>query len=72
MPTIGRTRRLLLQPIWNTTYNDVNVPMECQPIESMCEGDEAAVAEATQYLDGHDLEVWNGARLVKRISAKDA
>ena len=37
-----------------------------------CEGDDAAIAEATQYLDGHDLEVWDGARLVKRIPSKDA
>jgi hypothetical protein len=37
-----------------------------------CEGDEAAIAEATQYLDGHDLEIWDGARLVKRIPSKDA
>ena len=36
-----------------------------------CAGDDAAVAEATQYLDGHDLEIWTGSRLVKRISSKD-
>jgi hypothetical protein len=32
-----------------------------------CEGDEAAIAEATQYLDGHGVEIWDGARLVLRI-----
>jgi hypothetical protein len=37
-----------------------------------CEGDDAAIALAAQYLDGHDLEIWNGARLVKRIPSKGA
>jgi hypothetical protein len=42
------------------------------PREIDCEGDDDAIERATQYLDGNDLEVWEGARLVRRIPSNNA
>ena len=35
--------------------------------ELVCGDDKEAVAEAKQLLDGHDIEVWSGDRLVIRL-----
>ena len=35
-----------------------------------CADDSAAVATAKQLLDGQSIEVWNDARLVKRLEPK--
>jgi hypothetical protein len=32
--------------------------------------DEAAIAHARQLLDGHDIELWDGPRLVIRLTSK--
>jgi len=37
------------------------------PQNVICENDEEAVRQAKQFLDGHDIEVWQGARLVTRL-----
>ena len=42
------------------------------PREIECETDELAVQRATQLLDGKDIEVWERARLVTRLSSKDS
>lgn len=34
-----------------------------------CVSEEAAVAAAEQYRDKHTMELWTGARLVKRFKA---
>jgi hypothetical protein len=33
----------------------------------VCKDDDDAVAAAERLVDGHDIEVWNGARLVFRL-----
>jgi hypothetical protein len=33
-------------------------------VDLVCEDDEAATTEAKQLADGHDVELWQGARLV--------
>ena len=35
--------------------------------EMVCRDDGEAVAKAKQLVDGHDIEVWNGERLVIRL-----
>jgi hypothetical protein len=36
-----------------------------------CDCDETAIAKATaEFLEDHDLEIWDGARLVKRIASR--
>jgi len=37
-----------------------------------CAGDEAAIAHATRYFGGHDLEIWQGPRMLKRFAPKGA
>jgi hypothetical protein len=37
----------------------------------VCVDDEDAISTAKQFLDGHDIELWNGARMVIRLSAKN-
>lgn len=32
-----------------------------------CKNDEAAIEAATQYVDGHDVEVWQQTRRVARL-----
>jgi hypothetical protein len=38
--------------------------------EMVCRDDGEAVASAKRLVDGHDIEVWNGERLVVRLKAK--
>ena len=35
--------------------------------EVTCDDDQQAIQYAKQWLDGHDLEVWQGARVVTRL-----
>jgi hypothetical protein len=35
--------------------------------EMVCDDDAAALERAGQLVDGHDVELWNGARLVKLL-----
>ena len=37
-----------------------------------CTSDRAAVIEAKKLLNGLDLEVWEGSRVVSRLKSKDA
>ena len=37
-----------------------------------CDSDEDAVERAKQIVDGHDVEVWQGSRLITVIKSKDA
>jgi hypothetical protein len=36
--------------------------------EMICRDDDEAVAKATRLVNGHDIEVWNGPRLVIRLA----
>jgi hypothetical protein len=36
----------------------------------VCADDPVAIAEAKRLLDGHDIELWSGDRLVVRLSHK--
>jgi hypothetical protein len=36
--------------------------------EMVCRDDSEAIANAKRLVDGHDIEVWNGERLVIRLS----
>jgi hypothetical protein len=36
-----------------------------------CQSDDYAIAEALQFEDGRDLELWSGAGLVARLAAPD-
>jgi hypothetical protein len=36
----------------------------------VCGNDEEAIENAKRFVDGHDIELWNGARLVIRLSHK--
>jgi hypothetical protein len=36
----------------------------------ICDNDNDAIAKARRLVDGHDIELWNGARLVIRLSYK--
>jgi hypothetical protein len=38
------------------------------PTVRQCASDHEAVAEATKLLDGLDLEIWHGARMVMRLT----
>ena len=35
----------------------------------VCENDADAIVWAEQMVDGHDIELWSGDRIVKRLSA---
>jgi hypothetical protein len=35
----------------------------------ICEDDAKAIEKARRLVDGHDVELWNGARLVIRLNA---
>jgi hypothetical protein len=37
-----------------------------------CQSDEEAVAQARQLLNGQDIEIWSGARIVSRLRSADA
>jgi hypothetical protein len=37
-----------------------------------CRDDQAAVVRAKQSLDGRSIEIWNGSRLVARLSPESA
>jgi hypothetical protein len=39
-------------------------------VNVFCDDDQDAIQEAKQWLDGHDLEVWQGARLVTRLKSQ--
>ena len=36
-----------------------------------CEDDQETVQRAKQLIDGYDLEVWQGARVVRRLKPTD-
>ena len=36
-----------------------------------CDNDEAAIERARQLLDGHDLDIWQRDRFVRRLSHKN-
>jgi hypothetical protein len=38
----------------------------------VCENDADAIVWAQQLVDGHDIELWNGERFVKRVSTTGA
>ena len=40
-------------------------------VETICDTDEQAIEQARQYVDGCLIEVWNRARLVKRLASED-
>ena len=50
--------------IYTPTDSDEIVAL---PQNVICENDVEAVRQANQLLDGHDIEVWQGARLVTRL-----
>jgi hypothetical protein len=33
----------------------------------VCDTDDAAITKAKDLLDGHDIELWSGARLVAKL-----
>ena len=35
-----------------------------------CDTDQEAIERAEQFVDGHDIELWDGSRLVAHIKAK--
>ncbi len=36
--------------------------------EMVCHDDSEAVANAKRFVDGHDIEIWSGDRMVMRLS----
>jgi hypothetical protein len=40
--------------------------------EMVCDDDAAALERARQLVDGHDVELWSGARLVELLKHNDA
>jgi hypothetical protein len=38
----------------------------------VCADDAEAIAKAKRLVDGHDVELWSGSRLVVRLKAKGA
>jgi hypothetical protein len=40
-------------------------------VELVCPDDEAATEQAKQLVDGHDVELWSGPRLVVRLKKTD-
>jgi hypothetical protein len=42
------------------------------PIEVECASDQEAVAEAKKPINGIDLEIWQGARVITRLRPSDA
>jgi hypothetical protein len=36
----------------------------------ICADDAEAIEQATRFVDGHDIELWSGARLVARLKHK--
>jgi hypothetical protein len=43
-----------------------------RPHMFLAENDDAAVEHARQFVDGHDVEIWSGARLVFRLQATNS
>ena len=41
-------------------------------VEVDCQSDEEAVAHARGFLNGQDIEIWSGARIVTRLRFADA
>jgi hypothetical protein len=41
------------------------------PVEVECVSDQEAIAQAKQVLNGLDIEVWQGARVVTRLQSRD-
>jgi hypothetical protein len=39
-------------------------------VELICADDAEAIGEAKRLVDGHDIELWSGERLVTRLKAK--
>ena len=48
------------------TLNDRN-KIAGPPQNVVCENDQEAIQLAKQWLDGHDIEVWQGAQVVIRL-----
>jgi hypothetical protein len=46
-----------------------NIPEPSKAIE--CEDDDEAVAQARRYVDGLAVELWLGARLIRRFKSED-
>jgi hypothetical protein len=42
--------------------------VDAEPL--VCADDAEAIEKAKRLVDGHDIELWNGARLVIRLSHK--
>lgn len=42
------------------------------PVERECPNDGEALKEARQLVNGHEVEVWQGKRLIGNITADDA
>jgi hypothetical protein len=42
------------------------------PIIITCDNDQDAIREAKKMVDGHDIELWDGARFVAGIKSTDA
>jgi hypothetical protein len=40
------------------------------PIIIACESDQVAVQHAFKFLDGNDIQLWQGRRLVTRLQAR--
>ena len=40
-----------------------------RPYLFMAENDHAAIQHARQFVDGYDIEIWSGERLVLRLQA---
>jgi hypothetical protein len=36
-----------------------------------CETDQEAIAKVKQFVDGHDIEIWDAGRLVATLTSKD-
>jgi hypothetical protein len=36
----------------------------------LCDSDDEAIDKAKRLVDGHDIELWSGSRLVVRLEAK--
>ena len=49
-----------------TEHNKIAGPSQ----DVICQNDQEAIQQAKQWLDGHDLEVWQGPRLVTRLKSK--
>jgi hypothetical protein len=40
-------------------------------VDIVCDGDEEAVRHTERMVDGHDIELWQQARLIRTFPSKD-